>query len=608
MADTGGPVATYRMLGVVRAYAQSRLDATELGVVRDAQLDAALTAVAELAPLLTTDKDTWRAEIRQLYPNLRSATAWGLSRADPSRGRRLAAGLAWWWHLESGGREGLRFLERAVELGAGERNLLRAEVPVSAAPVADTAVGGGAGYRYAEAAAGLAGELVAEDDRQGQAPGGVSRLSRALVAIGPVGTDPGAAERVAVAVRDEAMTAGDGFVTDAAQALVGLVTMLRDVYPDAIDALEAPLASLLARGDRGVASMALGALAMANARCMRFRGGGPAGRGGRGGGRTPAGLPSHRFGLGARWPTSGSAQGGSRTPAPPPARIDGVVQGADPAPFIPRYELTHAILALEEGRLEEAVAWCRRESRWSSEPSEANLTVRTQLVLAIAQIWLGDHAAAAVVVERLQSSEQAPRLPLYWAESLNVQAILLHDADPEAALDLHLEALRYGLDSDFDMGLIYCLEAIIACHLHRGDLDRAAVLTGAVDRGREESGFWASSYVPDPRRELGERMPEAPLIDALARGRSMDLRRAAARVTRSRGPRRRPGAGWASLTPTEVEVATPAAEGLTNPQIAERLFVSRSTVKTHLEHVYAKLGIAGRTELARMVAERDGRR
>jgi DNA-binding CsgD family transcriptional regulator len=40
------------------------------------------------------------------------------------------------------------------------------------------------------------------------------------------------------------------------------------------------------------------------------------------------------------------------------------------------------------------------------------------------------------------------------------------------------------------------------------------------------------------------------------------------------------------------------AEGLTNPQIGECLFVSRRTVQTHLGHVFAKLGIASRTQLA----------
>ena len=67
---------------------------------------------------------------------------------------------------------------------------------------------------------------------------------------------------------------------------------------------------------------------------------------------------------------------------------------------------------------------------------------------------------------------------------------------------------------------------------------------------------------------------------------------------RSRGRRLRPGTGWPSLSPTELEVVACVAEGLTNPQIAERLIMSRSTVKTHLGHVYAKLGISSRAELA----------
>jgi DNA-binding NarL/FixJ family response regulator len=40
------------------------------------------------------------------------------------------------------------------------------------------------------------------------------------------------------------------------------------------------------------------------------------------------------------------------------------------------------------------------------------------------------------------------------------------------------------------------------------------------------------------------------------------------------------------------------AKGLTNPQIGERLFVSRATVKTHLAHIFTKLGVRTRAELA----------
>ena len=56
--------------------------------------------------------------------------------------------------------------------------------------------------------------------------------------------------------------------------------------------------------------------------------------------------------------------------------------------------------------------------------------------------------------------------------------------------------------------------------------------------------------------------------------------------------------GWDSLTPTELKVVNLVAEGLTNRQIAERLFVARRTVATHIEHVLQKLGHSNRVELA----------
>lgn len=61
-----------------------------------------------------------------------------------------------------------------------------------------------------------------------------------------------------------------------------------------------------------------------------------------------------------------------------------------------------------------------------------------------------------------------------------------------------------------------------------------------------------------------------------------------------------PGArrGWESLTRAELRVAELVAEGLTNPLIAERLFVSRNTVQTHLRNVFRKLGVHSRTQLA----------
>jgi DNA-binding CsgD family transcriptional regulator len=65
-----------------------------------------------------------------------------------------------------------------------------------------------------------------------------------------------------------------------------------------------------------------------------------------------------------------------------------------------------------------------------------------------------------------------------------------------------------------------------------------------------------------------------------------------------RGRRQRPSSGWEALTDTELKVVRLVAERLTNPEIAERLFISRRTVQTHVSHALAKLGVASRRELA----------
>ena len=97
--------------------------------------------------------------------------------------------------------------------------------------------------------------------------------------------------------------------------------------------------------------------------------------------------------------------------------------------------------------------------------------------------------------------------------------------------------------------------------------------------------------------------PEA-FEQALSEGAAVELDDAVAWLRRARGPRNRPERGWESLTPTEVEVVRQAAAGLTNPQIAERLFIARTTVKTHLSHIYAKLNVDNRAQLAVQAAGR----
>jgi DNA-binding CsgD family transcriptional regulator len=68
-------------------------------------------------------------------------------------------------------------------------------------------------------------------------------------------------------------------------------------------------------------------------------------------------------------------------------------------------------------------------------------------------------------------------------------------------------------------------------------------------------------------------------------------------------PAGEPRDGWESLTPAEHQIAMLVAEGRTNREISEHLFISPHTVNTHLRHIFDKLSIRSRVELA-LVAER----
>jgi DNA-binding CsgD family transcriptional regulator/tetratricopeptide (TPR) repeat protein len=74
-----------------------------------------------------------------------------------------------------------------------------------------------------------------------------------------------------------------------------------------------------------------------------------------------------------------------------------------------------------------------------------------------------------------------------------------------------------------------------------------------------------------------------------------------------RGPRakhRQARNGWDSLTPTEMKIAAFVEEGLSNPEIAARLLLSRRTVATHVSHILKKLDVHSRTDIARESALR----
>jgi DNA-binding CsgD family transcriptional regulator len=143
------------------------------------------------------------------------------------------------------------------------------------------------------------------------------------------------------------------------------------------------------------------------------------------------------------------------------------------------------------------------------------------------------------------------------------------------------------------------------------DHERALVLLGAGESAREATG--AHFRYRDQQRWIDELHEHAAANlgadaanTAISRGGTMPTDEALTYARRGSGARRRPATGWDALTPTERQVIDLVAHGLTNPQIAERLMMSRATVKTHVSHCLTKLGMATRSEIAAEAVRRDG--
>lgn len=158
------------------------------------------------------------------------------------------------------------------------------------------------------------------------------------------------------------------------------------------------------------------------------------------------------------------------------------------------------------------------------------------------------------------------------------------------------------------LGVAACFDPLAVFESERSALERAGRLAGAADRIHRRSGVERLPCERELRTAVEGRLIDQAGTDVAARlvaaGRAHDTPAAVQLARRSRGRRGRPVSGWSSLTPTESEVADLAAGGLSNPAIAERLVMSVNTVKTHLSHVYAKTGVAGRSSLAAEWARR----
>jgi DNA-binding CsgD family transcriptional regulator len=164
-------------------------------------------------------------------------------------------------------------------------------------------------------------------------------------------------------------------------------------------------------------------------------------------------------------------------------------------------------------------------------------------------------------------------------------------------------ALSQAQDWGSDTYMLEALELLGRALAARGQAATAVRLLSAVDNERRSRGWDAPATAAVGRErastQIGDVLGAEEAERLHAEGEALTLEEAAAYAGRGRGKRRRPSFGWASLTPTEEKVVELVVEGLSNAEIASRLFVSLATVKSHLNHVYAKVGVTSRLQLAR---------
>jgi DNA-binding NarL/FixJ family response regulator len=253
--------------------------------------------------------------------------------------------------------------------------------------------------------------------------------------------------------------------------------------------------------------------------------------------------------------------------------------------------LALAQVQVASGDLDGALRWFERDVRQTEHVAPTYLAAQVHAGYGEVLRHAGRYEDARGQLDRAAAIARKLGMPRVLADVLQQQAHLTGE------VDLHHESLAIRVAHGLRTFWVDSLDAI-AARLAPPNAVRtlAASTTARAAMGYPRRVAERREYdelVARLRQTLGEEF-----ATAWAAGAELSLDEAVAYVRRSRGARDRPPAGWDSLTPTELGVVRLAAAGLNNPQIGARLFMSRSTVKTHLSHIYAKLGVANRTELA----------
>jgi DNA-binding CsgD family transcriptional regulator len=226
-----------------------------------------------------------------------------------------------------------------------------------------------------------------------------------------------------------------------------------------------------------------------------------------------------------------------------------------------------ALLELALGRPEEAARALEHTVRVRSERGLLDAAEHSPLLpmLCEAHARSGRHEDAAAALERFEAS--------------------MLDERP---LALALVARCRGLLAD-DAGFAEAFEQALAQHERDPrTFERARTLLLYGERLRREK----------QRMEARTRLNEALVIFEELGTTAWSLRVATELAATGERARRRKNAARSDLTPQELVVARLVVQGHTNREVATQLFLTTNTIETHLRHIFQKLGVRSRTELA----------
>jgi predicted ATPase/class 3 adenylate cyclase/DNA-binding CsgD family transcriptional regulator len=589
--DTGGRMR-YRLLETVRQYALEKLgESGDADTVRSRHRDY-YTALAALLDAPAATGHQRRVEQTEIeIDNLRAAFAWSRDNRDIELALQLASSLQPLWLTRGRLREGLSWIDEALaDLDTVDDEMAPA---VLARTLADAALlDGWVGVpeRREQAAESLAIARQLDDP---------SLLVRALTAcFGTAAFNPEEAAtyfaeaiELARALGDRwrlsqllgfqayaAMIAGDPIAPNAAEEGRDLADAIGDRYASTQCRLWGIAGGRAVLGDLPGADAELRELIVdadaAGDPLCRFNA-----------------LMTQSFVLGWQGKTA-AAVAAAETAIASVAELGVVIEG-----------LGH--LTLGAAHLSAGDVTAARDSlieAYSRIP-DAGFTTTNTLWRAETELAAGDVVAARVWADQAVSATTG----FFRMMALTARArVALAEGDALAAERDVYDALACAADSGAQLGVPGIFDFLAWLAAQAESYPEAARLFGAAEAICGRSGevryqIYQADYeasVAVARDALGQNDFDA----AWAEGAGLSTKEAIAYAQRGRGERKRPSTGWASLTPAELDVVRLVSEGLGNKDIAARLFVSPRTVETHLTHVYTKLGLASRVQLAQEAA------